>query len=71
MKIIHTSDWHLGQNLYGYDRTQEQSGALRQIEELVRQETPDALVVSGDIYDTPQPSSAVQTLFTEAIMRIH
>ena len=71
MKIIHTSDWHLGQNLYGYDRTQEQSGALRQIEELVQQETPDALVVSGDIYDTPQPSSAVQTLFTEAIMRIH
>ena len=71
MKIIHTSDWHLGQNLYGYDRTQEQSGALRQIEELVLQEAPDALVVSGDIYDSPQPSSAVQTLFTEAIMRIH
>ena len=71
MKIIHTSDWHLGQNFYGYDRTQEQNHALQQIEDLVRQETPDALVVSGDIYDTPQPSSAVQTLFTEAIMRIH
>jgi exonuclease SbcD len=71
MKIIHTSDWHLGQNLYNYDRTEEHSDALRQIEELVRQETPDALVVSGDIYDTPQPSSAVQTLFTEAVMRMH
>ena len=71
MKIIHTSDWHLGQNLYGYDRTQEQSLALQQIEDLVRQETPDALVVSGDIYDTAQPSSAVQTLFTWAVMRMH
>lgn len=71
MKIIHTSDWHLGQNLYGYDRTKEQSMALQQIEELVRRETPDALVVSGDIYDTPQPSSAVQTLFTGAVMRMH
>ncbi len=71
MKIIHTSDWHLGQNLYGYDRTQEQSLALQQIEDLVRQETPDALVVSGDIYDTAQPSSAVQTLFTGAVMRMH
>ena len=71
MKIIHTSDWHLGQNLYGYDRTQEQSLALQQIEDLVRQETPDALVVSGDIYDTAQPSSAVQSLFTGAVMRMH
>ena len=33
MKIIHTSDWHLGQNFYGYDRTQEQNHALRQIED--------------------------------------
>jgi len=71
MKIIHTSDWHLGHSLYGYDRTAEQEEALRQIEDLLRKETPDALVVSGDIYDTPQPSSAVQTLFTEAVMRMH
>ena len=71
MKIIHTSDWHLGHNLYGYDRTEEQKGALDQIEDLVREEKPDALVVSGDIFHTPQPSSAVQTLFTEAVMRMH
>ena len=71
MKIIHTSDWHLGHNLYGHDRREEQSRALRQIEDLVRQEAPDALVVSGDIFDSPQPSSSVQTLFTEAVMRMH
>ena len=71
MKIIHTSDWHLGQSFYGYDRTKEHKQALQQIEDLVREENPDALVVSGDIYDTAQPSAAVQTLFTEAVMRIH
>lgn len=71
MKIIHTSDWHLGQNLYGYDRLEEQRLALGQIEALLRQERPDALIVSGDIYDTPQPSSAVQTLFTEAVLGMH
>lgn len=71
MKIIHTSDWHLGQSLYKYERTEEQEEALAQIEDLVRQEAPDALVVSGDVYDTPQPSTAVQKLFTRAVMRMH
>lgn len=71
MKIIHTSDWHLGHALYGYNREEEQAAMLRQIEEIVRDEAPDALVVSGDIYHTGQPSAAVQKMFTEAVMRIH
>ena len=71
MRIIHTSDWHLGHTLYGYDRSEEQAEMLAQIEDIVREESPDALVVSGDIYHTGQPSAAVQTLFTEAVMRIH
>ena len=71
MKIIHTSDWHLGHALYGYNREEEQAAMLRQIEEIVRDEAPDALVVSGDIYHTGQPSATVQKMFTEAVMRIH
>ncbi len=71
MKIVHTSDWHLGHSLYGYNRDEEQASMLRQIEEIVRDEAPDALVVSGDIYHTGQPSAAVQKMFTEAVMRIH
>lgn len=71
MKILHTSDWHLGHTLYGYDRSEEQNEMLRQIEELVGEERPDALVVSGDIFHTGQPSAAVQTLFTDAVMRMH
>jgi len=71
MKIIHTSDWHLGHVLYGYDRSGEQRSMLSQIEEIVGEEKPDALVVSGDVYHTGQPSAAVQKMFTEAVMRLH
>lgn len=71
MRIIHTSDWHLGHILYGYDRSREQRDMLGQIEEIVGEEKPDALVVSGDVYHTGQPSAAVQRMFTEAVMRLH
>ena len=50
MKLIHTSDWHLGHELFTYDRSEEQLSFLEQLREIVREEQPDALVVSGDIY---------------------
>ena len=50
MKILHTSDWHLGHTLYNYDRTAEQQAFLRQLTRIVTEEQPDAMVVSGDIY---------------------
>ena len=71
MKILHTSDWHLGHNLYGYDRTEEQRHALLQIIDIVRQERPDIFLLCGDVYDTPQPSAAVQTLFNKTIVQLH
>lgn len=71
MKILHTSDWHLGHTLYNYDRTEEQTAMLQQIIEIVKSEKPDLFLLSGDVYHTAQPSSAVQTLFTETIVQIH
>lgn len=71
MKLIHSSDWHLGHQLYNYDRKEEQLCMLQQIESLIKDEQPDALLVSGDIYHTAQPSSIVQRMFTEAIVRMH
>ena len=49
MKILHTSDWHLGHTLYNYDRTAEQQSFLRQLTRIVTEEQPDAMVVSGDL----------------------
>jgi exonuclease SbcD len=71
MKILHTSDWHLGHSLYNYDRSEEQSQMLEQMERIVESEKPDVFLLSGDVYHTTQPSSATQTMFTNAMVRIH
>lgn len=51
MKIIHTSDWHLGSNWRGHDRTDELFGQVEQICEIVRRESADVLLVVGDIFE--------------------
>ena len=71
MKILHTSDWHLGHTLYNFDRTEEQMAMLQQIKDIVQDKKPDVFLLCGDVYHTPQPSAAVQTMLTEALMRIH
>ena len=71
MKILHTSDWHLGHTLYNYDRTQEQMAMLLRMVDVVREEKPDLFLLCGDVYHTPQPSAAVQTMFTNALVAIH
>ena len=71
MKILHTSDWHLGHTLYNYDRTEEQMAMLLQMVNIVKEQKPDVFLVCGDVYHTPQPSAAVQTMFTNALVEIH
>lgn len=70
MKILHTSDWHLGQELYSFDRTEEHLSFLSQIENIVKVEQPDALVVSGDIYHNSTPSNSVMRMFSDALLKI-
>lgn len=69
--FIHTSDWHLGQNFYGYDRSEEQGDFLGQLADIVRKRQPDALLVSGDIYHTAAPSNAAVNLYVNAMLDIH
>lgn len=71
MKILHTSDWHLGHTLYNYDRTEEQMVMLQQMVNIVKEQKPDVFLLCGDVYHTPQPSAAVQTMFTNALVEIH
>lgn len=67
MKIIHTSDWHLGHTLYGLDTTAEQQHMLRQIERVCMAENPDLFLLAGDIFDTARPGMAVQKMFVDTI----
>lgn len=70
MRILHTSDWHLGHQLYGYDRTEEQLDMMRQVRDIVADRKPDAFIISGDVFHVSQPASAVQQLFAEELLKI-
>ena len=71
MRILHTSDWHLGHTLYGYDRTDEQQAMLDQMVSIVEEQKPDVFLLCGDVYHTSQPSAAVQTMLTDGLVKIH
>lgn len=70
MKIIHTSDWHLGHRLYNYDRTDEEKHFFAQLGEVVAREQPDALVVSGDVFHTGAPGNDVAKAFTDGLLAV-
>ena len=71
MKILHTSDWHLGHTLYNYDRTEEQQSMLQQIVSIVAEHKPDVFLLCGDVYHTSQPSATVQKMLSEGLVKIH
>ena len=71
MKILHTSDWHLGHTLYNLDRSEEQAAMLEQMVNLVAEQQPDVFLLCGDIYHTPQPSAAVQTMLVNTLLQLH
>ena len=71
MKILHTSDWHLGHTLYNYDRTEEQQAMLEQMVNIVEEQKPDVFLLCGDVYHTPQPSAAIQTMLSDGLVKIH
>lgn len=70
MTILHSADWHLGQEFYSYDRREEHEAFFSQLETIIRDEQPDVLVVSGDIYHTVAPSNTVMRMFTDALVGI-
>ena len=57
MKILHTSDWHLGHRLHEYSQVEEQNMFLSWLEQLILDKEIDVLLISGDVFDTNTPSS--------------
>ena len=71
MKLLHTADLHLGQILYqNYSRTDEHEHFFKQLSEWCRQYAPDALVVSGDVFDIQQPGATVKEFFTRTFVAL-
>lgn len=70
MKVLHTSDWHLGKKLEGRSRIKEQKLFLEEIQKICDKEEIDILVVAGDIYDSPNPSSEAEKLYFDSIKKL-
>ena len=70
MKVIHTSDWHIGQTLYQYSRDEEHKYFFKQLKDIVLEEKPDALIVSGDIFHASTPSVMAQRLYYHALVEL-
>lgn len=71
MKILHTADLHLGQVIYqNYERADEHSHFFAQLEQWCREERPDALIVSGDVFDIQQPSATTWKAFTDNFVHL-
>lgn len=72
MKFLHTADLHLGQVMYqNYGREDEHQHFFEQLNYWCSEYQPDALLVSGDIFDIQQPSAAIKHAFNEYIVNLH
>lgn len=60
MRLLHTSDWHLGQSLHNFERHYEHQRFLDWLLDTIVAERADALLIAGDIFDNANPSSASQ-----------
>lgn len=70
MRIIHTSDWHLGKSLENFSRLDEQEKFCEDFVKLVEDKKADIVLIAGDIYDTYNPSAAAESLFYRTIERL-
>lgn len=70
MKILHTSDWHLGRSLYGRKRYEEFESFLDWLLITLNEQKIDALLVAGDIFDTTTPSNKAQQLYYAFLAKV-
>ena len=70
MRILHTSDWHIGKKLMGRERYDEYRAVLKEIDALCKSENIELLIVAGDVFDTYTPSAEAECIFFEGIKKI-
>lgn len=69
MRLLHTADWHLGKTLKGQNLLDDQIFILNQLFDIIRDQNPDAILISGDIYDRGIPPADSVELFDEILNR--
>jgi exonuclease SbcD len=70
MRLLHTSDWHLGRRFHGASLLEDQSAALDRIVQLACERSVDLVVIAGDLYDRAIPPAEAVSLFTDTLARL-
>src|SRR3954451_15603137 len=70
MRLLHTSDWHIGRSLHGTDLLAEQEAVLTRLAEGVATESVDVVVGAGDVYDRAVPSADATAVLDRALVRL-
>ena len=70
MRILHTSDWHLGRTLHGVDMVAHQAAFLDHLVEVVVRERVDAVLIAGDVYDRAIPPVPAVELLNDTLARL-
>jgi exonuclease SbcD len=70
VKLLHTSDWHVGKVLKGRNRLEEQREVLAEIVAIAKAQQVDAILVAGDLYESAAPSAEAQQLVVSTLRRL-
>jgi exonuclease SbcD len=70
MRILHTSDWHLGHRLYDRDRQEEHAAVFDWLLELIDRESVEVLIMAGDVFDTMNPSNTARGMYYDFLGRL-
>jgi exonuclease SbcD len=71
MRILHTSDWHLGQHFMGKSRQAEHQALMDWLLTQTEEHAVDAVLVAGDIFDTGSPPSYARELYNQLVVKLH
>ena len=70
MKLLHTSDWHLGKRLGEFSRIEEQQAVMQEICDIADREKADAILVAGDLFDSFNPPAEAVDLFYKTLKKL-
>src|SRR6478736_3231574 len=70
MRLLHTSDWHLGRSFHGVGMLEAQRAFVDQLVDVVREQSVDVVLIAGDVYDRALPGVDVVGLLDDALVRL-
>ena len=68
MKLLHTSDWHVGKTIRGASRADEHTAVLAEIAQIAAREEVDLVIVAGDLFDSAAPSAEAESIVYRALL---